>query len=165
MVDLITLAVVLLIVLVVMLRKTSAGVAVLSLLAGVMLNQLLGNWLINLLPMPTTVNSEYLTVIIHILLTFTPVVSALVAVKVIRQHVLLSLIVSLTLGFLVVFFGLKIIEPLPFITSAANNSGLLTFLDPYQNIILSSSAILAIVEMIMSHHSSHRENKTKHKKG
>lgn len=163
MVDLIAFGIVLLVVAAVMVRKTSAGVAVLALLAGVTLDQLLGAWVIGLLPQEALTYSEYIPVIIHLLVTFTPVVATLVAVKVAKHNLIISLLASLVLGFLIVFFGLKIIEPLPLINTAAKNSGLLHFLDPYQNAILASSAVLAVVEMIMSHHAKTEGKKKKHK--
>ena len=151
MVDLIALGIVLLVVLAVLLRKTSAGIGVMGLLAGVLLDQLLSTWLINLLPQQASSASQYVPVAVHLLVTFVPVVASLIAVRVSKHNVVLSLLTSLVLGFLVVFFGLKIVAPLPQVAEAAKNSGLLTFLNPYQNIILSGSAVLALVEMILSH--------------
>lgn len=161
MVDLVTLVVALLVVLVVFVRRTSAGVAIFGLLAGVLLDQLLSSWVISLLPPTVTDSSEYAGVIIHLLITFVPVAVSLVAVKVAHRNGVLSLLTGLVLGFLIVFFGLKILAPLPQITDAANNAGLLTFLSPYQNTILAASAILAIVEMIVSHRSLGGGKKTK----
>jgi hypothetical protein len=65
------------------------------------------------------------------------------------------------LGFLIFFFGLKIVAPLPMVATAAKNSGLLTFLSPYQNAILSGASVLALVEMIMSHRSKALHEKKK----
>lgn len=163
MVDLIAFGIVLLTVLVVMFRKTSAGVAVLGLLAGVMLDQLLGAWIIGLLPSQATGLSEYVPVVVHLLVTFAPVVASLVAVKVARHNAVLSLLTSLVLGFLIMYFGLKIVSPLPLVAEAAKNSGLLHFLEPYQNAILAASAILAITEMIISHHTKDPKEKKKKK--
>lgn len=161
MIDVITLGVVLLVVIAVFLRKTSAGVAVLSLLAGVMLDQLLGSWLIGLLPEQASSLSEYVPVVVHLLVTFTPVVASIVAVKVARHNMVLSVLTSLTLGFLIVFFGLKIVALLPFVSEAASNAGLLTFIAPYQNTVLAVSAVLAVIEMIMSHQSGIIDKKKK----
>jgi hypothetical protein len=152
MVDIIALGLTLLIVAAVFIRKTSAGVAVLGLLAGVMLDQLLSSWLLGLLPPSTLQKSEYVPVVVHLLITFAPVVASVVAVKVSRHNAVLSLLTSLMLGFLVTFFGIQIVAPLPQVVEAAKNSGLLHFLQPYQNAILAGGAILAVVEMIASHH-------------
>jgi|GEM_PF-3248618 len=152
MVDLIALILVLLIVLVVFLHKTSAGVGIFALLSGVLLDQLLSTWALTLIPKQSGSLGDYLPVIVHLLITFTPVVAVLVAVKVPHHNVILSLLSSLVLGFLVVFFGLKIVSPLPLVANAAKNSGLLTFLEPFENIILASSAGLALAEVILSHH-------------
>lgn len=163
MVDLIALGVALLVVMAVFLRKTSAGVATLALLAGVLLDQLLSPWVISLLPKEATaLSTQYVPVVIHLLITFIPVVATLVAVKVSKHNAVLSLLCSLMLGFLIVFFGLKIVTPLPVVSVAAKNSGLLTFLNPYQNAILAAAAVLAILEMIMSHRSKNPRDK-KHK--
>lgn len=154
MVDITALIIALLIAVVVTLRKTSAGVAVLALLAGVMLDQLLSAWVTGLLPrQATALSAQYIPVVVHLLITFIPTVASLVAVKVARHNLVLSVLTSLALGFLIFFFGLKIIAPLPFMKGAAKNSGLLTFLNPYQNLILSSAAILGIMDMILSHRS------------
>jgi len=154
MIDIIALAVVLLVVLAVMLRRTSAGVGVLALLAGVLLDQLLSGWLIGLLPHSIISTTAYVPVVVHLLVTFVSVAACLIAVKISRPNVVLSLLTSLVLGFLIVFFGLKIIAPLPVVANAAANSGLLTFLNPYQNLILSASAVLALMEMVLSHRSA-----------
>lgn len=161
MVDLVAFGVVIVVVAAVMIRKTSAGVAVLGLLAGVMLDQLLAGWLIGLLPSQAKELSSYVPVVIHLLITFTPVIASIVAVKVAKHSLVLSLLTSLVLGFLMVYFGLKIIAPLPLVSEAAKNSGLLHFLDPYQNVILASSALLAVTEMIISHHAKHEDKKKK----
>lgn len=163
MVDLAALGIAVLVVLAVMLRKTSAGVAVLALLAGVMLDQLLSSWFISLLPTNISSASQYVPVVIHLLVTFTPVVVTLVAVKVAKHNAVLSLLTSLVLGFLITYFGLKIVAPLPLVAEAAKNSGLLHFLDPYQNSILASSAVLALTEMILSHRTSSSSEKKKKK--
>jgi hypothetical protein len=86
-------------------------------------------------------------------------VASVIAVKVAKHNMVLSLLTSLVLGFLIIFFGLKIIEPLPLINEAAHNSGLLHFLSPYQNAILAGSATLAIVEMVVSHHAKGEDRK------
>ena len=152
MVDLIALILVLVVVLVVFLRKTSAGVGMFALLSGVLLDQLLSTWVLNLIPKQSGTLADYLPVIVHLLITFTPVLAVLIAVKVPHHNVVLSLFSSLVLGFLVVFFGLKIVAPLPEVAGAAKNSGLLTFLAPFENVILASSAGLALAEVILSHH-------------
>ncbi len=152
MVDLIALGLTLLIVAAVFIRKTSAGVAILALLAGVMLDQLLSSWLLGLLPPSTLQKSEYIPVAVHLLITFTPVVATIVAVRVSRHNAILSLLTGLMLGFLVTFFGIQIVATLPQVVEPAKNSGLLHFLQPYQNTILAGGAVLAIVEMIASHH-------------
>ena len=159
MVDIAALGVALLTVLAVMIRKTSAGVGILALLAGVMLDQLLSDWLISLLPKNDATAQDYTIVIVHLLLTFIPVVATIIAVRVKKHNKVLSLLASLMLGFLITFFGLKIVSVLPFVTEAAANSGLLHFLDPYQNAILAGSAILALVEMILSHASKEYKKK------
>lgn len=151
MVDLITIGIVALIVAVVFLRKTSAGVAILCLLAGVLLDQMLSAWVLGMLPKNATTASPYVGAVVHLLILFTPVVAALIAVKVTKHNMILSLLTSLVLGFLIVLFGLTIVAPLPFAAEAAKNAGLITFLDPYKNIILAASALLAIVEMVFSH--------------
>lgn len=71
-----------------------------------------------------------------------------------RHNLVLSVLTSLALGFLIFFFGLKIIAPLPIVKDVAKNSGLLTFLNPYQNVILSIAALLGVIEMVMSHRSA-----------
>lgn len=165
MVDLIALGIALIIVVAVFIRKTSAGVGILALLAGVLLDQLLSGWVIGLLPKQATdLSSQYVPVAVHLLVTFIPVGATLVAVKVRRHNAVLSLLSSLVLGFLVFLFGLKIIAPLPMVAKAARNSGLLTFLSPYQNLILSAAAILALIEMIASHRAKDSHDKHEKKK-
>ncbi len=163
MVDLAALGIAALVVLAVMIRKTSAGVAVLALLAGVMLDLLLSDWVVSLLPSNVSTFTEYVPVVARLLVTFVPVVATLVAVKVAKHNAVLSLLTSLILGFLITYFGLKIIAPLPFVADAAKNSGLFHFLEPYQNTILASSAVLALIEMILSHRTSSVSEKKKKK--
>ncbi len=151
MVDLISPAIVLVIVLVVLVRRTSAGVAVIALLAGVLLDQLLSTWIINAIPKQSEEMDILVGVVVHLLLTFTAMVVAITAVKANRKSVVVPLLTSLLLGFLVVYFGLQILAPIPAITEVANNSGLLTFLSPYQNPILAASAILAVISMVADH--------------
>lgn len=151
MVDLISPVVIMLIVLVVILRQTSAGVAVIALLAGVMLDQLLGAWVIGLIPAQDNTLQVYVNVVVHLLLTFAPMVVAISVVKATRKSITISLLTSLLLGFLVVYFGLKIIAPIPYVTEEAKNAGLISFLDPYQNTILAASAVLAIIAMVIDH--------------
>ncbi len=150
MIDFITLAVALLIILAVFLRKTSAGVAILALMAGVLLDQLLASWLIGLLP-SQTVDPIYLEAVVHLILTFVPMVASLIAVKINKQNTTLSLLSSVTLSVLVLFFGVKILNGLPVSTLGQRTSGFLEFILPYQNVLLAGAAILATVEMIFSH--------------
>jgi ABC-type glucose/galactose transport system permease subunit len=161
MIDVIALGVTGLVVLAVFLRKTSAGVAVLALLAGVMLDQMLANWVIEQLPEQTTALKDHLPVIVHLLITFAPVVTSLVAVKVHKHNAVLSLLTSLVLGFLVMFFGVKIVTPIPAAKEFVEQGGLLYFLQPYQNGILTASAFLAVTEMVMSHRSGTHDKKKK----
>lgn len=164
MVDVAALAIAVLIVLIVMIRKTSAGVGILSLLAGVMLDELLSEWLIAMLPSGEgALASQYVPVIIHLLLTFTPVVVVLVAVGVKKHNLILSLLASLVLGFLITYFGIKILAPLPEVNEAATSSGLLQFLEPYQNAILAGAAILALVETTLGHAGQFTGDKKKKK--
>lgn len=159
MVDLISPAIVLIIVLVVVLRRTSAGVAVIALLAGVLIDQLLSTWIINAIPNQSSSMDIYVNVVVHLLLTFTPMVVAITAVKANRKSVVVPLLTSLLLGFLVVYFGVQILAPIPQLTTEANNSGLITFLSPYQNPILAASAILAIVSMVADHKKVSKKDK------
>lgn len=161
MVDIAAFGIALLTVLAVMVRRTSAGVGILALLAGVMLDQLLSEWLIQLLPKNDALSQDYAAVIVHMLLTFIPVVATIIAVKVKKHSKVLSLLASLLLGFLITFFGLQILSVLPQVAEPAKNSGLLHFLEPYQNTILAGAAILALVEMILSH--TVKEDKKKKK--
>lgn len=151
MIDAITPLVVLLIVLAVLLRRTSAGVAVIALLAGVMLDQLLSSWIIAAIPAQSGEVQLYVDVVVHLLVTFAPMTVALGMVRTTRKSVVLSLLTSLLLGFLVVYFGLKILAPIPVLTEQVNNAGLVSFLNPYQNYILSVAAILAIIAMALDH--------------
>lgn len=151
MVDLISPVIVMLIVLAVILRQTSAGVAVLALLAGVMLDQLLGGWVLSLVPAQEDGLQVYVDVVVHLLLTFAPMVVAIGVVRATRKSITISLLTSLLLGFLVVYFGLKIVAPIPYVTEEAKNAGLISFLDPYQNAILATSAVLAIIAMVIDH--------------
>lgn len=150
MVDFITLGLALLIILAVFLRKTSAGVAILALMAGVLLDQLLASWLIELLP-NQTVKAIYLEASVHLVLTFAPMVASLIAVKINKQNTALSLLSSVVLSVLVLFFGVKILNNLPVSTLGERTSGFLEFILPYQNVLLAGAAILATIEMIFSH--------------
>jgi len=151
MVDLLSPVVILLVVLVVVLRRTSAGVAAVALLAGVMIDQLLAQSVLDLVPEQQPPMDIYVSVVVHLILTFAAMAVALSVVKATRQSLVIPLLTSLLLGFLVVFFGLQILEPIPAITSEANNSGLLTFLAPYENLIIAASAGLAVLAMIVDH--------------
>ncbi len=141
----------------VFLRKTSAGVAILALLAGVMLDQLLSTWLIGFLPQ----NSAYLEAAIHGAITFTPALVAIIAVKVGKHHIVPSLLASLALGFLITFFGTKIILDLPVVPEDIKTSGLLVFLQPYEKPILAASAVIAVVEMTLSYHKTSAHHRAK----
>lgn len=151
MIDLIIAGVVLFVMVLVLLRKTSAGVAILGLLAGVLLDQLLSEWLLSFVPQDTPMFSEYVPVAVHLIVTFVPVIVAILAVKSPKKNVVLSILASLVLGFLMVFFGIQIVSAIPAVSAEVKNSGLFYFLDPYDNIILASGAVLAIVEMVASH--------------
>ena len=151
MVDLLSPVIVLIIVLVVVLRRTSAGVAVIALLAGVLIDQLLSPMVLSAIPKQSTVDPVYVGVVVHLVLTFTCMVVALSVVKATRQSLVVPLLASLLLGFLVVYFGLHILAPIPMLSKQANNSGLVTFLSPYQNGILAASAILAVLAMVIDH--------------
>jgi hypothetical protein len=164
MVDIAFLGVPLLIAIIVMLRKTSAGVAVLGLLAGVMLDQLLGTWIVDLLPSAASSASEYIPLGIHLLVTFAPMVASLAAVKVHKHSPILSILTSLLLGFLIVYFALELLEPIAAVEAATKKAGLLSFIRPYHNAILAASAILAIIEMIASHRTGVTHSKKKKKK-
>lgn len=166
MIDLAALAITLLVTFLVMLRKTSAGVAILALLAGVLLDQLLSQWVFGFVPQQADTTMLYAEAALHLIITFTPAVVALVAVKVGKHHVVPSLLASIALGFLITFFGTKIILPLPFIPEEAKASGLLVFLQPYQNEILAASAVIAVFEMVLSYSQTNKHRRAKkHKFG
>ncbi len=137
--------------LVVFVKKTSAGVAILGLLAGVLLNQLLGTWVIGLLPSTSSSVRVYVPVVVQLVLTFLPMLVSLFAVKVHRSNPVLSLLTSIMLGILVVFFGVQILQPLSFVPASITTSGFLFFLDPYENAILAAAAVLAVLEMTLTH--------------
>lgn len=164
MLDVILLGVSLFAVFIVMIRKTSAGVAVLGLLAGVLLNQLLSDWIINQLPNNATSLNEYVPVVVRLIITFTPVIASIVAVKVYRHKPILSILTSLFLGFLVVYFGVDILSSIEVVEETAKKSGLLSFIRPYESEILAAGAILAVVEMVASHHHGNKHSKKKSKK-
>lgn len=161
MIDLAALAVTGLVILGVMLRKTSAGVAILALLAGVLLDQLLSGWIIGFIPEQNSQTMLYVEAAVHLLLTFTPAIVSIVAVKVGKHHIVPSLLASISLGFLITFFGTKIILPLPIVPEDAKTSGLLVFLQPYQNEILAASAVIAIFEMTLSYHKTSAHHRAK----
>ena len=100
MVDIIAAILALLVVVFILFRKTSPGIAIFSLLAGVMLQQSLSQWLIGLLPTLTLATKEYVALAIELLLIFTPTVVAITVIKVGRKSVILSVLTSLTLSFL-----------------------------------------------------------------
>lgn len=151
MVDLVAFGVIVLVSAAVLVRRASAGVALLTLLAGALLDQLLGEWLIGLLPQTVIAGSDYIPIAVHLVVTFAPVLVAIGVVKVGRQSVVLSLLTSLLLGFLMVVFGLKILAPVKVVSDLTYTSGLLSFVRPYDNAILAAGAVLAIIEMIVSH--------------
>jgi hypothetical protein len=161
MVDIAALVIVLLIVVIAIVHQTSAGIAILGLLAGVLLDQLLSGWVLGMIPAQSSTTSPYVPVVVHLLITFTPVAASLVAARTDRRRVVLSVLTSLVLGFLVVYFGLKIVGTLPVVEKEAKNSGLITFLSPYQNAILALSAILALAEMILGHRKKLTDKKKK----
>lgn len=163
MIDIAFLAIPLLITCVVMVKKTSAGVAVIGLLAGVMLDQMLTTWIIGELPVSATSMNQYIPLAVRILVTLAPSIASLAAVKVHRHNAVLALLTSLLLGFLVVYFVLQILAPIPEIAEATKKSGLLSFIRPYHNQILAASATLAIIEMIASHRTGVAYNKEKKK--
>lgn len=161
MIDLVILAVATATTLTVILRKTSAGVAVLGLLAGVMLDQLLSDWILSELPKATDSLAGYIPVAIRLAVTLAPVLVSLIAVKVHQHNLILSLLTGLLLGFLIMYFGIKIVAELPFYKQYAGDSGVFHFLAPYQNVIIAGSAGLALVEMVMSHRKKSYADKRK----
>lgn len=161
MIDLVACAITVLIILFVMVRKTSAGVAILALLAGVLLDQLLSAWVLAFIPSQNSQTSLYITAAVHMLITFTPAVISVIAVKVGKHHIVPSLLASIALGFLITFFATKIILPLPFVPEDAKASGLLVFLQPYEKEILAASAVLAVFEMTLSYHKSSAHHRAK----
>ncbi len=161
MIDIAACAVTVLVIVGVLLRKTSAGVAILALLAGVLLDQLLASWVLSFIPPQNEQTMLYISAAVHLLLTFTPAIVALIAVKVGKHHIVPSLLASIALGFLITFFGTKILLPLPLVPDEAKSSGLLVFLQPYQNAILAASAIVAVFEMTLSYHKTTAHNKSK----
>lgn len=161
MIDLVACAITVLIILFVMIRKTSAGVAILALLAGVLLDQLLSTWVIGFIPAQNQQTSLYITAAVHMLITFTPAVISVIAVKVGKHHIVPSLLASIALGFLITFFATKIILPLPFVPEDAKASGLLVFLQPYEKEILAASAVIAVIEMTLSYHKTSAYHRAK----
>jgi hypothetical protein len=164
MIDLAACGLTFLVILLVMLKKTSAGVAILALLAGVLLDQLLADWLIGFMPNQGESTMLYATATVHLILTFVPMLISIIAVKVGKHHIVPSLLASIALGFLITFFGTKLILPLPIVPEDAKTSGLLVFLQPYQNVILAASALIAVFEMTLSYNKStahHRSKKHK----
>lgn len=161
MVDLITFGIVGIVVILIFIRKTSAGVAVLCLLAGVLLDQMLSKWVIEMLPPFSGEMQQYVEVVVRLLVMFTAPILAMAAVKAPRQNMVLTLLTSLILGFLIVLFGTSIAAQLTITSNAVKNAGLIHFLDPYKNAILAGSAILAIVEMIATHHKPLNTKKSK----
>lgn len=146
---------------VVYVRKTSSGVALLALLAGVLLDQLLASWIISLVP-SSGVNAKTLSAIIHMVLILMPVVVAIVAAKSGHRDNIISLLTSLALGFLIVYFlqkGLVIQTLLP----KAATSSLFVLVKPYQNLILAGSTLLALAEIMAGGRSKKSTGKKKKK--
>lgn len=164
MVDIAFLILPLFITVVVIIRKTSAGVGLLALLAGVLLDQLLTEWIIDKLPVISSSADNFVPLIIRLLLSFAPMVASLVAVKVYRHNFVLSLLTSLVLGFLVVYFAFDIASNSEITAQFMDTSGLHRFLAPYHNMILAVGSLLAILEMISSHKTSSSHSKKKKKK-
>lgn len=163
MIDIIIAGFVLFIAVLVFVRKTSPGVAVLGLLAGVLLDQLLSPWILGYIPPESLTYTQYVPVAVHLLLTFIPVFVAIAAVKAPKKNTVLALLTSLMLGFLMIFFGIQIVSSIPEVANESKNSGLFHFLDPYDNAILAAGAVLAIIEMAASHRTKGLD-KNKHKK-
>lgn len=151
MVDLITPLVILSIVLLVMLRHISAGIAIIALLAGVMLDQLVASSVISVLPKQETGIQLYVQVVVHLLITFAPMAVVLTVVKANKKTIVISLLSSLLLGFLVVYFALGVLEPIPALTAEIRKSGLFSFVRPYQVTIIAVAAILALVALVVDH--------------
>jgi len=163
MADLIALVLVIAVVGIVFLRKTSPGVATLALLAGVSLNQLIGKWIIGYLPIgsQTAKSDELVIAFVRMVIIFTPTVVALIFAKVHKRNTVLSLLSSLTLGFLMFYFGLKILGSVDTLMVHTKNSGLVHFIGPYHNLIILISAILATVDLISGHKSKPSISKKK----
>jgi hypothetical protein len=124
----------------------------------------LGQWLIGFIPEQNKENMLYITAAVHMLITFVPALVALVAVRVGKHHIVPSLLASLALGFLITFFATKILLPLPIVPEDFKRSGLLVFLQPYQNAILAFSATIALIEMVLSYGKTvahHKKNRHK----
>ena len=164
MVDIIAPILALLVVVFILFRKTSPGIAIFSLLAGVMLQQSLSQWLIGLLPTLTLATKEYVALAIELLLIFTPTVVAITVIKVGRKSVILSVLTSLTLSFLMFTYGMKAVGGLNIASQYTKNSGLIHFVSPYQNTILLASVVLALFEIIVGHRHKKSEKSTKSKK-
>lgn len=155
MVDVITPLVILLIVLLVMLRHISVGIAVIALLAGVMLDQLIAGSIISALPKQESELQLYVQVVVHLLISFAPMAVVLTVVKANKKTVVMSLLTSMLLGFLVVYFALAILEPIPILKNEIRNSGLFSFVRPYQITIITVSAVLALVALVVDHKNPH----------
>lgn len=167
MADLIALVVALLVTGIVLVRKTSSGMAILAVFAGVTLEQLLSKWIIGYIPNTVFDASPYVLVALKLILTFTPVVVVLFTAKTARRSSVLSLLAGLVLGVLLFSFGLKIVDLVPDLNVHTKNSGLLHFIDPYMNLIISFGVVLAIFEMIFANRVQKLEksSKSKGKKG
>lgn len=163
MIDIAFFVVVLLVIAAIFMRRTSAGVAILALLAGVLLDQLLSLWVLGILPMSSGEQRQYVAATVHLILILAPALVALVSVKVRKHNPVLALLASITLGFLVVFFTYKFIIILPAVPTGSQSSALLTFITPYQNYILASGAVLAVIEMSFGHKHATDEKKKKSK--
>lgn len=164
MIDIIFLVTPLVVTATIVVRRTSAGVAVLALLAGVMLDQLLATWIVSELPNSPASFGEYIPLSVRVAVTLVPALVSMLAVRVVRQNIVLSLLTSLLLGFLGAYYTLQILASIASIAQATHQAGLLNFVKPYQNEILAASAVLAIVEMVASHRSGIAHNKRSKKK-
>jgi hypothetical protein len=163
MADLIALILVLVVVATVFFRKTSPGVATFALLAGVSLNQLIGKWILGYLPIGSQASkeNELIVACTHMVIIFTPAIVALLYAKVHKRNTVLSLLCSLTLGFLIFYFGIKSLTPVNGLINHTKNSGLIHFVGPYQNLIILISTILATADLIFGHKSKPSISKKK----
>lgn len=151
MIDLITPLVILAIVVLVLARKMSASIAILALLAGVKLSQLISGSIIASLPNISEDLQPFIVAIVSLLLTYGPLAIVLVMVKANKKMFVMSLLTSMLLGFMVVYFALPILEPLPILGVEIKKSGLFSFIRPYQTYIILAASMLALTEIIIDH--------------